>query len=93
MSGGTLHGFLTGRLIVTTWTAAPDSTTQTTVIRAERYRIRFDSPQQGALCTQTAGACRYVWNRMLSVWTRGRQGTGIGAVVPESARWNSGWVD
>ncbi len=57
----TLHGFLTGRLQMPTRTATSDSTTPASVIRAERYRVRFDSPMQAALCAQIAGACRCVW--------------------------------
>ncbi|MCY4522606.1 MAG: transposase, partial [Caldilineaceae bacterium] len=66
MSAETLHGFLTGRLQMPTRTATSDSTTPASVIRAERYRVRFDSPMQAALCAQIAGACRYVWNHMLA---------------------------
>ena len=62
----TTHGFLTGRLIMATKTAVPNPTTALPAIRAERYRIRFDNPQQAALCAQIAGACRYVWNHMLA---------------------------
>ena len=51
---------------MTTRTAVSDPTTEPPVIRAERYRVRFDSPQQAALCAQIAGACRYVWNHMLA---------------------------
>ena len=51
---------------MTTRTAAPDPTAPSPVIRAERYRVRFDNPAQAALCTQIAGACRYVWNHMLA---------------------------
>ena len=29
-------------------------------------RVRFDYPQQASLCAQTAGACRYLWNYMLT---------------------------
>ena len=28
--------------------------------------MRFDNPQQAALCAQIAGACRHVWNHMLA---------------------------
>ena len=49
-----------------TRTATPDPTTEFPVIRAERYRVRFDSARQAALCAQIAGACRYVWNHMLA---------------------------
>ncbi len=66
VSGDTLHGSLTGRLQMTTRTAVPDSTTEPPVLRAERYRVRFDSAMQAALCAQIAGACRYVWNHMLA---------------------------
>jgi len=66
VSAETLHGFLTGRLQMPTRTATSDSTTPASVIRAERYRVRFDSPMQAALCAQIAGACRYVWNHMLA---------------------------
>ena len=34
--------------------------------RIERYRIRFDSRAQAALCAQIAGACRLVWNMLLA---------------------------
>ncbi|MCY4519275.1 MAG: transposase [Caldilineaceae bacterium] len=51
---------------MTTRTAVPDSTTEPSVLRAERYRVCFDNPQQAALCAQIAGACRYVWNHMLA---------------------------
>ena len=66
VSGDTLHGSLTGRLKMPTRTAVPDSTTEPPVLRAERYRVRFDSPMQAALCAQIAGACRHVWNHMLA---------------------------
>ena len=59
-------GFLTGRLKMATRTATPNATAQPPVIRAERYRVRFDSPMQAALCARIAGACRYVWNYMLA---------------------------
>ena len=49
-----------------TQTAVPNPTTEPQVLRAERYRVRFDSSQQAALCAQIAGACRYVWNHMLA---------------------------
>ncbi|MDE0671818.1 MAG: helix-turn-helix domain-containing protein [Caldilineaceae bacterium] len=49
-----------------TWTAVPDSTTKPPVIRAERYRVCFDSLQQAALYTQIAETCHDVWNYMLA---------------------------
>ena len=66
VSDDTLHGSLTGRLKMATRTVVPDPTTELPAIRAERYRVRFDSPMQAALCAQIAGACRYVWNHMLA---------------------------
>ena len=47
-------------------TATPHPTTESTVIRSERYRVHFDSAQQAALCARVAGANRYVWNHMLA---------------------------
>lgn len=47
-----------------TRTAVPDPATEPPVLRAERYRVRFDSAMQAALCARIAGACRYVWNHM-----------------------------
>ncbi len=47
-------------------TAASPPTTESTVIRSERYRVHFDSAQQAALCARVAGANRYVWNHMLA---------------------------
>ena len=47
-------------------TATPHPTTDSTVIRSERYRVHFDSAQQAALCARVAGANRYVWNHMLA---------------------------
>ena len=49
-----------------TRTVVPDPTTPTRAVRAERYRVRFDSPLQAVLCAQIAGACRYVWHHMLA---------------------------
>ena len=46
-----------------TETAAPDPTTEN---RIERYRVRFDKRAQAAQCAQIAGACRLVWNILLS---------------------------
>ncbi len=43
-----------------TMTATPHPTTDSTVIRSERYRVHFDSAQQAALCARVAGANRYV---------------------------------
>ncbi len=60
-----LHGSLTGRLTVTTPTATLDSTTDT-VIRSERYRIRFDSPRQAQACAGLAGATRFMWDALLA---------------------------
>lgn len=42
----------------------PASTTEPPVLRAERYRVRFDSAMQAALCARITGACHYVWNHM-----------------------------
>ena len=52
---------------MTTPAASPYSKAKPpTEIRAERYRIRFDRRSQAALCAQTAGACRLVWNILLA---------------------------
>ena len=59
------HGFLTGRLTMTPWTAIPDATTDT-VIRSEQYSIRFDSPRQEQAYAGMAGAIRFVWNAFLA---------------------------
>ena len=66
VSAVTLHGFLTDRLQMPTRTAAPDPTAPSPVIRAERCRVRFDSPAQAVRCAQIAGACRYQWNHVLA---------------------------
>ena len=63
MRAGTRHGFLTGRLTMATRPAVPKATAQPTALRAERYRVRFDSSQPTALYARMAGACRSVWNQ------------------------------
>ena len=47
-----------------TRTVVPASTTEPPVLRAERYRVRFDSAMQAALCARITGACRYVRDHM-----------------------------
>ena len=47
-----------------TRTVVPASTTESPVLRAARYRVRFDSAMQAALCARIAGACRYVRDHM-----------------------------
>ena len=49
-----------------TRTAVPAPATEPPVIRAERYRLRFDSPLQAALCAWIAGTCRYLWHHLLA---------------------------
>ena len=45
-------------------TTSPTATP--TIVRSERYRVRFDSRRQAELCAQTAGANRFVWNLFLA---------------------------
>ncbi len=47
-----------------TRTVVPASTTEPPVLRAARYRVRFDSAMQAALCARIAGTCHYVRDHM-----------------------------
>lgn len=59
------HGFLTGRLTMTTRTAIPDATTNT-VLRSERYPTHFDRHRQAQACAGLAEASHFPWNALLA---------------------------